>query len=62
VSLDASALITGNLGPNAQQVLAEGGILVYQVGNGATVREALAALESGSLTRIEAPTVSGHWS
>jgi len=58
----AEAVITGNVGPNAHRVLAAAGIAVYQVDNGVTVKEALAALRRDELTTLEAPTVQGHWS
>ena len=56
------AVITGNVGPNAQKVLAAAGIAIYQAGNGVSVRGALAALGRGELAKTDAPTVSGHWS
>jgi predicted Fe-Mo cluster-binding NifX family protein len=58
----AEAVITGNVGPNAHRVLAAAGIAIYQAGNGASVRDALAALRRGELTTATAPTVQGHWS
>jgi predicted Fe-Mo cluster-binding NifX family protein len=61
-SLGARALVTGNVGPNAQRVLEAADVPVYQAGNGDTVREAVAALQAGQLTKIDGPTVSGHWS
>jgi len=57
----AQAVITGNVGPNAHKVLAAANIAIYQVDNGTTVRDALAALERGELQVVAAPTVSGHW-
>ena len=61
-SLGAEAVITGNVGPNAHKVLAAADIAIYQADNGISVRDALAALNNGKLTAVEAPTVSGHWS
>ena len=61
-SLGAEAVITGNVGPNAHKVLAAADIAIYQVDNGISVRDSLAALTNGKLTAVEAPTVSGHWS
>ncbi len=55
------ALITGNVGPNAHKALVAGSIVIYQVGNGVSARDALDALGRGELTAVEAPTVSGHW-
>ena len=57
----AEAVITGNVGPNAHKVLAAANIAIYQTGNGISVSDALAALKSGELVAVEAPTVSGHW-
>jgi predicted Fe-Mo cluster-binding NifX family protein len=56
-----AAVITGNVGPNAHKVLAAAGITIYQAANGVTVKEALAALRSGELDTVDAPTVPGHW-
>jgi predicted Fe-Mo cluster-binding NifX family protein len=56
----AGALITGNVGPNAQRVLAAAGIDIYQVADRVTAHEALAALRRGELRAVQAPTVSGH--
>jgi predicted Fe-Mo cluster-binding NifX family protein len=61
VSQGAEAIITGNVGPNAQRALAAGSIVVYQVGNGITARAALDALGRGELPAVQGPTVNGHW-
>ena len=55
-----SALITGNIGPNAMQTLSAAKIDVYQYPGGATVRAALEAFQRGELSKIEAPSVPGH--
>jgi predicted Fe-Mo cluster-binding NifX family protein len=55
------AVITGNVGPNAQKVLDAAGVRIYQAGNGVTVRDALARLAKGQLSVVDAPTVAGHW-
>jgi predicted Fe-Mo cluster-binding NifX family protein len=57
-----AAVVTGNVGPNAQKVLAAAGIAVHQAGNGTTVKDALAAFVRGELPAVQGPTVSGHWS
>jgi predicted Fe-Mo cluster-binding NifX family protein len=57
-----SAVITGNVGPNAHKVLAAAGIAIHQVGNGVKVSEAIEAFKRGELPTVDAPTVSGHWS
>ena len=62
VAEGVGAVVTGNVGPNAQKVLAAAGIAVHQAGNGVTVRDALAALARGDLPVVDAPTVGGHWS
>jgi len=56
------AVITGNVGPNAQKVLDAAGVHIYQAGNGVTVKEALAGLAAGKLNAVDGPTVAGHWS
>jgi predicted Fe-Mo cluster-binding NifX family protein len=57
----ATAVITGNVGPNAHKVLSAAGVAVYQAGNGVTVKEALEAFRRGELTALQAPTMQGHW-
>jgi len=55
----ATALITGNVGPNAFQALKAVGIAAY-VGAAGTVADALAAYQNGSLRTADAPTNPGH--
>lgn len=55
-----SALITGNIGPNAMQTLSAAKIDVYQHQGGIAVRAALEAFQRGDLSKIEAPSVSAH--
>ena len=55
-----SALITGNIGPNAMQTLSAAKIDVYSHQGGATVRAAVESLQRGELSRIEAPSVPAH--
>lgn len=50
------AVVSGNLGPNAAQVFAAAGVPVYEV-SGGTVRQAVEALRSGTLTPVNGPTV-----
>ncbi len=59
-SLGASAVIAGNLGPNAHQALAAAGIKTYGC-TGKTVRDAVDALKSGALEEISGPTVGAHF-
>ncbi len=55
-----SALITGNIGPNAMQTLSAAKIDIYQHPGGIAVRAALEAFQKGELSKIEAPSVSAH--
>jgi len=57
-----TAVITGNVGPNAHKVLAAAGIVIHQAGNGVTVRDAPDTFARGELPAIQSPTVGGHWS
>ncbi len=52
----AEAVLSGNLGPNAMQVLSASGVAFYSV-TGGTVREAVEALLAGRLQQYGAPTV-----
>lgn len=56
----ADAVIAGNLGPNAFQALSAGGLKLYQH-TGGTVREAVAAVKSGSLQPIGGANVPSHF-
>jgi predicted Fe-Mo cluster-binding NifX family protein len=58
-SLGVSAVITGNVGPNAHQALSSAGIKVYQCA-GETVRYAVDFCNAGALQEICAPTVAAH--
>jgi predicted Fe-Mo cluster-binding NifX family protein len=53
------AVITGNVGPNAMEVLSGGGVSVYTGASG-TVQEALQRYREGGLTRTAGPTSPGH--
>src|SRR4030067_2984067 len=52
----ASALITGNLGPNAASALSASGIKVYLVPGG-TVNDVITSYKSGSLREASGATV-----
>ena len=54
VDLGARALITGNVGPKAFQVLQSGGVEVYEVVD-STAQDALRAFEVGELKPIIQP-------
>jgi predicted DNA-binding protein (UPF0251 family)/predicted Fe-Mo cluster-binding NifX family protein len=56
----AQVLISGHLGPNAFRVLQAAGIEAYSASN-MTIKEALAKLEEGALTKLAGADVEGHW-
>ena len=56
----ASALITGNLGPNAASALSASGIKVYLVPGG-TVKEVIEGYKAGSLREANGATVPPHF-
>jgi len=58
--LGASALITGNLGPNAMKTLRAANIDVYQHQGGGSVRDVAEKFRRGELSKIDEPTVSAH--
>lgn len=55
----ASALITGNIGPNAAETLKAAGVKVYLT-SGGSVREAVEKLKNGELTETSSASVSAH--
>ncbi|ABK14351.1 MAG: NifB/NifX family molybdenum-iron cluster-binding protein [Methanothrix sp.] len=57
--LGASVLITGNVGPNAMQVLSSAGIEIYQ-SQGGTVRDAVERFRRGELAKVSGPTAPPH--
>ncbi len=59
VESGAQAVISGNLGPNAFQVLAAAGIPAYTVTN-MTIAQAVAAFEAGELTPVGGATNAAH--
>ncbi len=59
VSKGAQAVLTGNVGPNAFNVLQSGGVTIYPV-SGGTVRQAVEALKSGELQPISGATSGLH--
>jgi len=56
----AEAVITGNCGPRAFQVLTAAGIKVY-IGASGTVAEALRQFEQGKLAEAGGPNVQQHF-
>jgi predicted Fe-Mo cluster-binding NifX family protein len=56
----AISLLTGNVGPNAFDVLKAAGVTVYTNVSG-TIREALAAFKSGACKVTDSATVDSHF-
>jgi len=59
-SKGAQAVVAGNMGPNAHQALSAAGIQVLPFAGG-TVRQAVEAVKSGTLSAASAPTVPLHF-
>jgi len=59
-SLGVKAVITGNVGPNAQMALSGAGVEIYMV-SPVSVREAIELFKKGELTKVSSPTVGGHF-
>ena len=59
-NLDADAVITGNLGPNAYKTLAAAEVQVF-LASGETVEQVVAALKAGKLQKVQQANVEGHW-
>ena len=57
---DVSALITGNIGPNAMQTLSAAKIDVYQHQGGGSVRDVVEKFQRGELTKISSASVPVH--
>jgi predicted Fe-Mo cluster-binding NifX family protein len=56
----ATALITGNVGPNAMQTLSAAKIDVYQYQGAGSVRDVVEKFKRGELTKIADASVSAH--
>jgi predicted Fe-Mo cluster-binding NifX family protein len=54
------ALITGNCGPKAFQVLQKAGVKIF-TGAGGSVRDAVLQYKKGELKQAQNPNVEGHW-
>ncbi len=61
VDADVDALISGNVGPKAFDVLRAAGIKVYLCSEDKTVKEALELFKEGKLEEVSSPNVGGHW-
>ena len=59
VRLGVSAVITGDIGPNALRVFSAAHVGAYSVGT-VSVREALGALRAGKLREVSGATVPGR--
>ncbi len=55
----AEAVLTGNIGPNAFQILDAAKISTYP-GVSGSVKDAIASFQSGKLTRANSPTARAH--
>jgi predicted Fe-Mo cluster-binding NifX family protein len=60
VNLGVEAVITGNVGPKAYNVLTAGKVKIYP-GVSGTAKEAIADFKAGKLKEVEGATVEGHW-
>jgi predicted Fe-Mo cluster-binding NifX family protein len=58
--LGVEAVISGNFGPKAFQVLNAAGIKAYRA-HGGSVEDAIQAFKAGSLTEAATANVGGHW-
>jgi predicted Fe-Mo cluster-binding NifX family protein len=56
----ASAVISGDFGPNAYNALHAAGIAMYLFGASTTVRQAVARFQANQLDRVDEPTGQGH--
>jgi len=59
VERSVAAVLTGNVGPNAYQVLRAANVPVYLAGEG-TVRQAVEDYKAGALQAVEQPSAQAH--
>ena len=55
------ALLTGNVGPKAYQLLADSKVKIFTGAAGLTVEEAVNAFKQGKLEEASGATKPGHW-
>ena len=60
VNLGVEAVLTGQVGPKAFNILRAGKVAIY-AGVSGTVREALADFKAGKFKPVDQATVEGHW-
>ncbi len=60
VNQGCQAVISGDCGPNAFDVLNAAGVSVYLFGSANSVQQVLDSLNAGKLEQLGAPTSSGH--
>ncbi len=58
--LEAKAVITGHVGPNAHMALSGANIDIYTIAQG-TVKDGIEKLKKGELVKTASPTVGGHF-
>jgi predicted Fe-Mo cluster-binding NifX family protein len=61
VNLGAQAVVSGNCGPKAFQVLNAAGIKVYMISGQLSVKQAIEKIESGEIQPSGGANVEGHW-
>lgn len=59
-NLEADAVITGNLGPNAYKTLAAANVQIF-LASGETVEQVVAAFKREELQEVQQANVEGHW-
>jgi predicted Fe-Mo cluster-binding NifX family protein len=61
INLKIDALVTGNMGPRAFQILNSAGIKIYLAEENLTIKQAYEALKKNKLKEISSPNVTRHW-
>ncbi|MEA3475076.1 MAG: NifB/NifX family molybdenum-iron cluster-binding protein [Candidatus Cloacimonadota bacterium] len=61
INLKIDALVTGNMGPRAFQILNSAGIKIYLAEENLTIKEAYDAFRNNELKELADPNVSSHW-